>query len=158
MRKVIVNTTPIIALASVGQLNLLKKIYEEIIIPEAVDNEIMSEPAKTLVSTSNWIRVEKIKGITQKNSFSARLHEGEVEVILLAQELNADLLIMDDNAAKKTAKYLGLTVTGTMGVLLKAKEKGLISEVKPLLNGLLEDGLYVSATVQNYVLEQAGEL
>ena len=72
-------------------------------------------------------------------------------------ETDADLLIIDDNAAKKTAKYLGLTVTGTMGVLLKAKKEGLISEVKPLLNGLINDGLYVTPTVQNYVLEQAGE-
>ena len=53
--------------------------------------------------------------------FSARLHAGEIEVLTLAQECGADLLIIDDNAAKKTAKYLGFTVTGTMGVLLKAK-------------------------------------
>ena len=79
-------------------------------------------------------------------------HEG-----LLAQETKADLLIMDDNAAKKTAKYLGFPVTGTMGILLRAKREGLITEVKPLMEGLIEDGLFVSPTVQIYVLEQAGE-
>ena len=78
-------------------------------------------------------------------------------MILLAQETEADLLIMDDNAAKKTAKYLGFTVTGTMGVLLRAKREGLITEVKPLPERLIEDGLFVSPTVQNYVLKQAGE-
>ena len=93
----------------------------------------------------------------QKSSFSSRLHSGEIEVILLAQETNADLLIMDDNAAKKTAKFLGFPVTGTMGILLRAKREGLINEVKPLLEGLIEDGLFVSSTVYNYVLEQTGE-
>ena len=158
MRKVIVNTTPLIALAGIGHLDLLRKLYAEISIPEAVDREIISEPARTLVSSSDWIRVEKITGTVQKSAFSSRLHAGEIEVILLAQEIGADLLIMDDNAAKKTAKYLGLIVTGTMGVLLRAKKEGLISEVRPLLDALVNDGLYVSSAVREYVLKQAGEI
>ena len=157
MRKVIANTTPLIALADIGHLDLLRKLYTEIMIPDAVNSEIMSEPARTLVSAADWIKVESITGMVQKSSFSSRLHSGEIEVILLGQEIAADLLIMDDNAAKKTAKFLGFTVTGTMGVLLRAKREGLITEVKPLLEGLIEDGLFVSPTVQNYVLEQAGE-
>lgn len=157
MRKVIVNTTPLIALAGIGQLELLRKLYSEIMIPRAVYHEIISEPARSLVSEAEWIKVEKITGTIQKSAFSSRLHAGEVEVILLAQEAEADLLIMDDNAAKKTAKYLGLIVTGTMGVLIRAKKEGLITEVKPLLEGLINDGLYVSPVVQSYVLEQTGE-
>ena len=157
MRKVIANTTPLIALAGIGQLDLLRKLYTEITIPRAVNHEIISEPARMLISAANWIRVKNVSVPVEKSAFSSRLHAGEIEVIMLAQEITADLLIMDDNAAKKTAKYLGLTVTGTMGVLLKAKKEGLISEVKPLLEALMKDGLYVSPTVQNYVLEQAGE-
>lgn len=157
MRKVIVNTTPLIALAGIGQLNLLRQLYSEITIPRAVYHEIISEPARSLVSAAEWVKVEKITGTIQKSAFSSRLHAGEIEVIMLAQEAGADLLIMDDNAAKKTAKYLGLTVTGTMGVLLRAKKEELITEVKPLLEGLINDGLYVSPTVQSYVLEQASE-
>jgi len=157
MRKVIVNTTPLIALADIGQLDLLRKLYTEIMIPGAVDYEIMSKPARTLVSAADWIKVMNITGMVQKSSFSSRLHSGEIEVILLAQETAADLLIIDDNAAKKTAKFLGFTVTGTMGVLLRAKREGLINEVKPLLEELIKDGLFVSPAVQNYVLEQAGE-
>lgn len=157
MRKVIVNTTPLIALADIGQLDLLRELYTEVMIPDAVHYEIMSEPAKTLVSAADWIKVKSIAGMVQKSSFSSRLHSGEIEVILLAQETEADLLVMDDNAAKKTAKFLGFTVTGTMGVLLRAKREGLITEVKPLLEELIKDGLFVSPAVQNYVLEQAGE-
>lgn len=157
MRKVIVNTTPLIALADIGQLDLLRKLYTEIMIPDAVDYEILSEPARTLVSAAGWIKVKNIAGMEKRSLFRSRLHSGEIEVILLAQETAADLLIMDDNAAKKTAKFLGFTVTGTMGVLLRAKREGLITAVKPLLEGLIEDGLFVSPAVQNYVLEQAGE-
>lgn len=58
MRKVVVNTTPIIALADIGHLDLLRKLYGEIIIPQAVNQEILSEPAKRLVTTSDWIRVQ----------------------------------------------------------------------------------------------------
>lgn len=157
MRKVVVNTTPIIALANIGYLDLLKNLYGEIIIPEAVDREILSQPARSLVVSAGWIKVRQVNTSVQKSLFSARLHAGEVEVLMLAQEYDADLLIIDDNAAKKTAKYLGLKVTGTMGVLLKAKREGHIDKVAPLLDKLIADGLYISKTVQAYVLEQAGE-
>ena len=157
MRKVVVNTTPIIALADIGQLDLLQKIYGEIVIPEAVDLEVLSEPARGLLDSTKWIKVVKPKVISQKSTFSTRLHAGEIEVLTLAQECGADLLIIDDNAAKKTAKYLGFTVTGTMGVLLKAKHEGYIDRVKPLMERLIANGLYVSPEVQAYVLEAAEE-
>lgn len=83
------------------------------------------------------------------------MHDGGIEVMILAQEQGADLVSLDDNAAKKTAKYLGLTVTGTLGVLLKAKRQGIISEIRPLLSKVRQNGFYVSADVGNMVLEQA---
>lgn len=89
--------------------------------------------------------------------YKAKLHDGEVEVMILAQERNADLVILDDNAAKKTAKYLGLTVTGTLGVLVKAKHRGIIEEVRPLLSEMRQNGFYISKAVEDMVLEQAGE-
>lgn len=67
------------------------------------------------------------------------------------------MVVLDDNAAKKTAKYLGLTVTGTLGVLLKAKHEGLIQEVKPLLSEMKEKGFYISDAVEKLVLNQARE-
>ena len=101
MRKVIVNSTPLIVLCEIGKLNILKELYEEIVIPS--------------------------------------------------------LVILDDNAAKKTAKYLGLSVTGTLGVLVKAKRQGIIKEVRPLLAEMRQNGFYVSNAVEQMVLEQAGE-
>ena len=157
MRKVLANTTPLIALANINQLELLRKLYETIIVPQAVIDEIVREPAKHRVHECSWIKVEKIKDSTQKKMFRARLHAGEVEVMILAREQKADLVIMDDDAAKKTAKFLGLHVTGTLGVLLKAKREGYLEKVEPIMNELIRDGLYISNTVRQYVLNQAGE-
>ncbi len=157
MRKVVSNTTPLIALADIGHLDLLQKLYGEILIPEAVLDEIKTEPAKTVVNNSSWIKVKKIKKNDEKSLFRAKLHAGEVEVMILADEMNADLLLMDDNAAKKTAKFLGMTVTGTLGILIRAKKEGYIPTVRPLLDALLADGLYISDAVRDYVLEAAGE-
>ena len=158
MRKVVVNTTPIIALAGIGQLDLLQNLYGEILIPKAVCLEIISEPARSLVDAALWIKVIRCNSSDErKSTFSSRLHAGEVEVLILAKDCGADLLIIDDNAAKKTAKYLGFTVTGTMGVLLKAKREGYINAVKPLMKRLIEDGLYISPMVQAYMLEAAEE-
>ena len=78
--------------------------------------------------------------------------------MILAQQQKADLVIIDDNAAKKTAKYLGLTVTGTLGVLVKAKRLGIIEEVRPLLYEMRQNGFYISKEVAYMVLEQAGGL
>ena len=86
------------------------------------------------------------------------MHAGEVEVMILAQEQNADLVIMDDNTAKKTAKFMGLNVTGTLGVLLRTKKEGYIDLIEPIINELINDGLYVSDVVREYVLKEAGEL
>lgn len=157
MRRVIANTTPLIALANIDRLELLHELYGTIIVPQAVVDEIISEPAKQRVRSATWIKVEAIQDSSQKDIFRARLHAGEVEVMILAREQNADLVIMDDNAAKKTAKFLGLNVTGTLGILLKAKKEGYLEMVEPIMNELIVDGLFISDTVKGYVLKEAGE-
>lgn len=129
MRRVIVNSTPLIALCNAGLLEILKKLYGEIIIPKAVYDEVTvkTDSACSQVKDNlSWIMVEDIIDIADRKMYKAKLHAGEVDVMILAQsEPRADLVIIDDNAAKKTAKYLGLRVTGTLGVLLKAKKVGL---------------------------------
>ena len=157
MRRVIANTTPLIALANIDRLELLHELYGTIIVPQAVVDEIISEPAKQRVRSATWIKVEAIQDPSQKDIFRARLHAGEVEVMILAREQNADLVIMDDNAAKKTAKFLGLNVTGTLGILLKSKKEGYLEMVEPIMNELILDGLFISDTVKGYVLKEAGE-
>ena len=158
MRKVVANTTPLIALADIGQLELLKHLYGEILIPQAVLDEIESEPAKSMVSNASWIKKVIIEAADKKNMFKARLHAGEIEAIILAEESQADLIIMDDNAAKKTAKYLGYNVTGTLGILIRAKAEGYVESVEPLMNLLVDDGLYIDQKIKELALKKAGEL
>lgn len=78
-------------------------------------------------------------------------------MILAQEEPQADLVILDDNAAKKTAKYLGLKVTDTLGILVKAKKQNLLEEIKPVLDEIISNGFYISNTLYNLVLQQVGE-
>lgn len=161
MRRVIVNSTPLIALCNAGLLKLLKEIYGTITIPRAVFDEVTAkqDSACTQIKDNlDWITVEEIKDIADRKMYKAKLHAGEVDVMILAQsDPAADLVIIDDNAAKKTAKYLGLTVTGTLGVLLKAKRCGVISSVKDAICKIQSNGFYINDRIVKLVLEQAGE-
>lgn len=158
MDKVIVNSTPVIGLANIGKLDVLRQMYGTITIPQAVFDEIKSPSVQRQVNANrDWIRVEQINDASQKQMYRAKLHAGEVEVMILAQEKKADLVILDDNAAKKTAKFLGLRVIGTLGILVLAKKRGYIKEVSPVLDALKRDGFFVSDDLCDLVLRQADE-
>lgn len=92
-----------------------------------------------------------------KTMYRTQLHDGEVEVMILAKEIAADVVIIDDANAKKHAKYLDLPVTGTLGVLIKAKQKGYIDELKPVLQRMVENGIYISQSLIELCLKQVGE-
>ena len=117
MQKIIVNSTPLIVLGNIGYLWILKEMYGKIIIPRAVYDEVTvhNDVASNLLKSERWIKVDDSVVGADRKMYRARLHAGEVEVMILAQEQAADMVIIDDNEAKKTAKYLGLNVTGTMG-------------------------------------------
>lgn len=161
MRKVIVNSTPIIALAKAGKLDVLKAMYGQVIIPEAVFNEVTAkdDSAKAMLLKNNdWIKVKSIKNTAEKIMFRARLHDGEVEVMILARELGADLVVIDDYAARKTAEYIGLTLTGTIGTLIKAKQNGYIDEVMPIVQIMEQNGIYYSGQLKAQIRRVTGEL
>jgi len=162
MRKVIVNSTPLIALCHINQLELFKKIYGEITIPDAVYKEITAKPdsicCKQVRNALEWIKVEKIENELAKRFYKTQLHEGEVEVMILAKERGADLVVIDDKNAKKHAKYLDLTVTGSLGILLKAKKMELIKEIAPLLSEIQNQGIFLGEKIIKLCLKQAGEL
>ncbi len=161
MPRVIVNSTPLIILSNINQLDLLKKLYSEIYIPAAVFNEVTEKTdsaCQQMKSHSDWIHVCKITDESQKRMYQAKLHAGEVEVMILAQENpKADLVILDDNAAKKTAKFLGLNVTGSLGVILKAKKMDILKEVTPLMNQLISNGFYITKEIYDLVKSETGE-
>lgn len=161
MPKIVVNSTPLIALCSIGRLDLLEKVYRRVLIPQAVYDEVTEKDdaaGRQIAQRPDWIEVVQISDRSQKQMYRARLHDGEVEVMILAQEAPvADLVIIDDNAAKKTAKFLGLRVTGTLGVLIRAKRMGYINSVAAVIDELCKNGFYVDDAVRAMVLEGAGE-
>ena len=161
LKTVIVNSTPIIALSAVDRLNLLKDLYGTIIIPSAVSNEIRaknkSKAQTQLEISSDWIQVKDIVNEAQKQTFRTQLHEGEVEVLILGQELSADLLIIDDYTARKYAKYHGFNVIGTVGIFLLAKSKGFVREIKPLVDDLISNGIFISSRLYAEIIKLADE-
>ena len=162
MPKIVVNTTPLISLCYLERLDLLKLLYGNISIAQAVYDEITAKPDSIanvqINAAQKWINVVKIKNEMAKVFYKSQLHDGEVETMILAKELNADLLIIDDKNAKKHAKYLGLNVTGTLGVLLKAKELGYITSIRPLIDKLLTKNIYIGNSIVQFCLKEAGEL
>ena len=155
MRKIISISTPLIILSKIGELEILKNLYGEIIIPRAVFEEVTIK--SDAIKNFDWIKILEVQDKSNRKIYQAKLHDGEVEVMMLAKEISADLLIIDDNAAKKFAKFLGFQVTGTLGVLLKAKSEKIISEVNPILEKMLAENFYIGDEIIKLVLKTAGE-
>ena len=159
MLKIIANSTPLIALNKIGKLDLLKQMYREIIIPYAVYEEVILESSikesNDFIKESGFINIMKIKNEEAKRLFVTSLHKGEV--MILAKEIEADLCIIDDLLARRYAKYYNLNITGTIGLALKSKEQGIISEVRPIMDELIDSGIYIDPKLYNRVIEIACE-
>lgn len=157
MRKVILNSTPIISLAKLNLLPLLQKMYAQVTIPETVYEEVTrkNDIVKRRIDASPWIHIETVHSRKNERMYRAKLHKGEVEVMILAQECEGEhLVVIDDDAARKTASFLGLTLTGTIGILIKAKELGYIEAVMPMIALLQENGIYFS----NHLIDRIKQL
>jgi predicted nucleic acid-binding protein len=127
---VVADTSPLNYLLLIAQENLLPELFGRVVIPQAVLNELQSEDAPPQVRqwSSNlpaWIEVKKTS-LTTANTALDILDAGEREAILLAQELSADLLLVDDKQARQAAINLGIAVTGTLGILDRAAREDLI--------------------------------
>lgn len=145
MRKIISNTSPILLLIKLSRLDILQKLYSEILIPEAVYFELeqgKDKPHYHDISNESWIKIMTVENCPALEAQSM-LGAGEHEAISLALETKADLIILDDKLARKTAEEKGLKITGTLGVLFKAREKGIIKEIKPLLLQLRNQGMWI---------------
>jgi hypothetical protein len=119
---VVVNTTPLISLACIGQLDLLKKLFGQILIAEAVYQEIKAKQSFAYNQIDNdWITVKTIQGQLYKQILLAQLDAGEAETIILAKEMNADFVIIDENLGYRSATNAGLTAIRTLSILLRAK-------------------------------------
>jgi predicted nucleic acid-binding protein len=156
---IVANTTPIISLASIGRLDILEKLFGKVMIPEAVYQEIKAKPGYGYEQVDGaFIEVRAIQGLLYKDFLLTQLDSGEAETIILAKEVNADFVIIDENLGYRIANNAGLTAIRTLSLLLKAKEKGHIEQVKPLLDEMITKGRWYSSAVYRAFLEKAGEL
>lgn len=159
MLKVVSNTTPIISLLKLNKLDLLKKLYNEVTIPFAVYEEIEKGAIKSYyqnLKEFSWINITKIRNKESLDYFF-ELDKGEAEVLILAHEINADLVIIDELAGRRYAENLNLKLTGTLGILLKAKQNEIISSVKDELIVLQEKGTWLNRRLIDKVLKLANE-
>jgi len=159
MLKIVSNTTPLISLLKLERLNILQSLYGEISIPIAVFNEIEAGKRKSYyqdLSKVSWIKIIQVKD-NQAVKYFLDLDLGEAEAIVLATEIGADLIILDEKLGRFHAKHADLVVTGTIGVLIKAKKQGLINELKPLLLELTSKDIWISEKLIIEILTEIGE-
>ena len=158
---VVSDTTPLSELAKVGQLVLLRDVFGQVIVPQEVYDEVTSgtHPAVAAVRSATWIEVRSVQDASQVVALreSTKIHVGEAAAIILAQELGAQQVLIDDLRARRVAKARLLPVTGTIGTLLLAKEQGLIAQVKPFLDDLIALGKRISPQLYQDVLAIAQE-
>lgn len=159
MLKVVSNTTPIISLLKIDKLSILKDLYTEIYVPKEVYNELENGKRKgyyTDLSKINWIKIKEIKD-KKSLSYFLDLDKGEAETIVLANEIEADLTIIDETLGRYHAKNANLKITGTLGILLKAKKTGHIEKIKPLLFDLKNKGVWLNEKLIDNILILANE-
>lgn len=160
---VVSNTSPIFYLSTIGQLDLLRQLYDEILIPTTVFNEITdvgnTDISARVVPKCSWIKTQSAADRALVRILSKELDPGEAEAIALAVELKADRLLIDERLGRSAALKLGLKITGVLGILVAAKRNNLIQEVKPLLDILINQvGFWIDEQLYTEVLQAVGEL
>lgn len=159
---VVSNTTPLIGLAVIHRFELLERLFGKIYIPQAVyDEAVLSGRekggAKQEVSNAAWIETIQIQDRLAVEVLLDELDLGEAETIVLARELSADWVLMDEKKGRRKVTELGLNRIGTVGILLKAKQVGLLPQIRPDLEQLRSRGFSISQRVIDATLQQAGE-
>jgi len=128
---VVSDASPLIALQQIDELKLLRGLFGEVIIPPAVAREVAS------LSLPPWVKARSLQQPMAGDILHASLGAGESEAISLAQEIHANWLLLDERAGRRLAQALGLRVAGTLGLLNRAKEKGLLAAVRPHVETLV---------------------
>jgi uncharacterized protein len=158
---VVSDASPLIGLAAVGQLDLLQRLYGEVVIPVAVHRELTTSsdaPGAAQVASASWMRVQAVQDRSVVDALSLHLDVGEAEAIALAVEVEAELLLMDERRGRSAAVRLGRRVVGVLGVLVEAKKSGHLPALRPVLEALtVQAGFRVSEQLRRQVLEAAGE-
>ena len=149
---VISDTTPIISLLKTGRLELLQKLFQVVYVPNAVykeltENEIYFDEAQ-MVQECEFLFVEEVenkKSVSILRKFTG-LDAGESEAIILADEKQSELLLMDEHKGRQVAKEMGITITGTIGILMQAFDEGMLTkeDVEECMECLKENDIRIS--------------
>ncbi len=152
------NTTPIITLASIGMLDIFKAFFSHIYIPNAVYEEIRAKKSYGFNEIADhFFIVKEVEDSFSKNLLLNDLDAGEAEAIVLANEMKADIVIIDENIGYRIAKSQGLNVKRTLSFLIAWKKAGKIDTIKPILDEMLLQGRWISKKVYHEVLMICGE-
>ena len=159
---VVSNSGPLIALAQIDHFELLRLLYGTLLVPSAVQEEVVklgqNRPGAAEVEAANWIQIESIHSQVAVELLQERLDRGESEAIVLAIEQEADLLLIDEARGRQVVRAQGLNHVGTVGILILAKRRGLISSVTPQLDILIESGFRMSGQLYQTARKLAQEL
>lgn len=153
---IISDASPLIALGRIGKLDLLKEIFGSLILPDAVWTEVVEAGVQKLgadaVGSAPWISRQSVHDKDLVNLLRHDLGAGEAEAIVLAREYNADFLLIDERLGRSAAKSLGLKVVGLVGVLIDARERGLVTDPDSLMNRLYDEaGFWISDDLRKLV-------
>ena len=152
---VISDTTPIVSLIKISRIDLLEKLFGEVCIPEAVFRELTTntifESEAEIVKNSSFLKITPVKNLKSLEILQAAsgLDDGESEAIILADELKSDILVIDERKGRKVAQKLGITITGTIGILIQAHDEKIISteEIKRYLEQLRNSSIRLSESL-----------
>ena len=153
---VVSDTSPILNLVAVERLELLKDLYGSIVIPPAVSAELHDNGTFLAM---DWIQVVEPANRAAVEALRAELDAGESEAIVLAQQLNASLLLIDERLGRRAAAQLGLDVTGLLGILAEARKRRIIPACAPLLDDMIgRAGFWIGARLRSDYLKALGEI
>lgn len=155
---VVSNTTPIISLASIDKIYLLKKLFDNIYIPKAVYDEIKSKDSFGFDEIDDdFFVVKEVQDRLAVNILLNDLDLGEAETIVLAKELSSDIVLIDENIGYKIASSQNLNVKRTLSLVIALKKKGYIDFVKPILDDMISKKRWISRNVYFEVLKICDE-
>jgi hypothetical protein len=161
MTVVVSDTSPIRALEHLGILPALGRVFDQVLIPPAVERELHQPPSALRavdLKRHAFVRVQSPRNRDRVVQLHEALDIGEAEAIALALEVEASALLIDERAGRAAAAALGLAVVGTLGILLRLKQLGFIDALRPGLERLQEElGFFISETLRREILERAGE-
>ncbi len=157
---VVADAGPLIYLGAAGQLDLLQTLFERVVVPSSVWDEVViagvGKPGSAEVGSAGWLDV-LTPSPGHRPVVLGSLDRGEADAILLCRELPAEASLCDDLAGRRAAQSLGLAVIGTLAVLLRAKEMGAVDDVGSLMEDLIDLGFRASPALLRTVLALAGE-